>query len=218
MAFKSGFDRIWFTCIVKNQWLPIMGKPHETRKAEIIEAATQLAAGKGLRHVSAQAIADRVGIAQPTVFRHFKNRDAIFAGAIETIGQGLFAAIGKFFTASDPADERLRALIRAQLKFISRNKGLPRLLFSDRLHNDSTVLKSAIQKVMGGYYGHMAKLISDGQQDGSFRTDLDADETARFVAATIQGLIMRWSIFDFDFALEDEAEPLWRFLYSAIRA
>jgi hypothetical protein len=62
------------------------------------------------------------------------------------------------------------------------------------------VLKSAIQKVMGGYYGHMAKLISDGQQDGSFRTDLDADETARFVAATIQGLIMRWSIFDFDFA------------------
>ncbi len=194
-----------------------MGKPHETRKAEIIAAATQLAADNGLRHVSAQAIADRVGIAQPTVFRHFKNRDAIFAGAIETIGSGLFAAIGGHFTASDPADVRLPQLIHAQLDFIGRNKGLPRLLFSDRLHNDSTILKLAIQKVMAAYYGRMAGLIRDGQKDGSFRSDLDPDETARFVAATIQGLIMRWSIFDFDFHLQKEAKPLWHFIQAAIR-
>ena len=195
-----------------------MGKPHNTRKQEIVEAAMQLAAHKGVSHVSAQAIADRVGIAQPTVFRHFKNRDSIFAEAIEKIGQDLFQAIGRHFTDSGPADERLRQVIDTQLHFISRNKGLPRLLFSDRLHNESAALKAAAQSIIVNYNDHIAELIREGQSSGCFRKSIDAAETARLVSSLIQGLIMRWSIFDFDFALQKEAEPLWNFLHAAIKA
>jgi len=195
-----------------------MGKPHSTRQQEIVDAAIFLAANKGVRHISAQAIADIVGIAQPTVFRHFKSCDAIFGAAIEKIGMGMFAAIGEYFTNPGPADERLKNLIHAQLHYISDNKGLPRLLFSDRLHNDSDALKGAIQMVMGNYYNLMAALVRDGQAEGSFRRDIDAEETARMVAALMQGLIIRWSIFDFDFSLRDEAAPLWGFIHAAIRA
>ncbi len=194
-----------------------MGKPHSTRQQEIVDAAIFLAANKGVRHISAQAIANIVGIAQPTVFRHFKSCDDIFGAAIEKIGKGMFAAIGGYFTEPGPADERLKNLIHAQLNYISDNKGLPRLLFSDRLHNDSIALKGAIQMVMGNYYNMMASLIRDGQAEGSFRRDIDAEETARMVAALMQGLIMRWSIFDFDFTLQDEAAPLWAFIHAAIR-
>jgi AcrR family transcriptional regulator len=204
------------TCFARTPWT--MGKPHETRKQEIIDAAIYLAANRGVRHISAQAIADRVGIAQPTVFRHFKSCDAIFAASIEKIGLGLFEAIGEFFMSSGPADERLKNLIKAQLHYISQNKGLPRLLFSDRLHNDSVQLKAAIQMVMGNYYNFMAKLIREGQAEGCFRANLDADESARFVVALIQGFLMRWSIFDYDFELQDEAEPLWNFVSAAIKA
>lgn len=160
-----------------------MGKPHEERKQEIIEAAMELAAEQGVKRVTTQAIADRVGIAQPTVFRHFKTRDAIFAAAIDWLAMGLFKALGVFFTGSGPADERLRKLIARQLEFISKNKGLPRLLFSDRLHLESPSLKAAVQKVMNRYTEQIANLIREGQESGCFRADLDPDETGRYVAA-----------------------------------
>lgn len=194
-----------------------MGKPHEQRQQEIVEAALELAAEQGVKKVTTQAIADRVGIAQPTVFRHFPNRDAIFAAAIDWLARGLFAALGAFFTGSGPADERMRALIHAQLAFIERNKGLPRILFSDRLHLESPVLKAAVQRIMRRYMEQIASLVRAGQAEGRFRSDLDPEVTACHVAALIQGTVMRWSIFDFGFSLEDEAETLWAFLARSLR-
>ncbi len=194
-----------------------MGKPHEQRKQEIIEAAMELAAEQGVKRVTTQAIADRVGIAQPTVFRHFKTRDAIFSSAIDFLAGNLFRALEGFFTSNAAADERLQKLIQRQLEFVSKHKGLPRLLFSDRLHLESPTLKAAVQKVMSRYVERVAIIISDGQKSGVFRADLDAEETARYIAALVQGLIMRWSIFDFGFALKDEADDLWRFIHAAIK-
>ena len=51
-----------------------MGKPQEERRKEIVQATMDLAAEQGIKKVTTQAIADKVGIAQPTVFRHFKTR------------------------------------------------------------------------------------------------------------------------------------------------
>jgi len=194
-----------------------MGKPHEERKQEIIEAAMELASEQGVKRVTTQAIADRVGIAQPTVFRHFKTRDAIFASAIDFLSRSLFSVLDVVFTSREPANVRLQQLIQKQLFFISKHKGLPRLLFSDRLHLESPALKATIQKVMSRYVERVAMIIHEGQESGCFRADLDAEETGRYVAALIQGLIMRWSIFDFGFDLADESDGLWRFIHAGLR-
>ena len=193
-----------------------MGKPSEQRKQEIIDATLDLAASLGVKKVTTQAIADHVGIAQPTVFRHFKTRDAIFVAAISYIGEALFRNLAAFFSGAGPADERLHQLVRAQLKFISRNKGLPRLLFSDRLHLESPLLKQAVQKIMNGYIQQVSRMIREGQAAGLMRESLEVEESAWLVAALIQGLVMRWSIFDFDFDLAAEAEPLWEFIAAAL--
>jgi len=194
-----------------------MGKPAEQRRQEIVEAALELAAEQGVKRVTTQAIADRVGIAQPTVFRHFKTRDAIFAAAIDFLVSNMFKVLEVFFISNGPADKRLQELITKQLGFISQQKGLPRLLFSDRLHLESPALKATVQKVMTRYMGQIAKLIKEGQDTGCFRSDLNPDEASRYVAALVQGLIMRWSIFDYGFTLEKEAGPLWKFLHASLR-
>lgn len=193
-----------------------MGKPHKERKSEIIQSALALAAELGVKKVTTQAIADHVGIAQATVFRHFKTKDAIFAEAIGWLANNLFKVLASSFDSDANADERLKLLITRQLKFISQHKGLPRLLFSDRLHLESPTLKKAVQKIMQRYTTKVAQLIKEGKESGCFRDDLDADKTAQYIAALIQGLVMRWSIFDFDFELEHEAEGLLDFISLAV--
>jgi len=194
-----------------------MGKSHEERKQEIIQSTLELAAEQGVKKVTTQAIADRVGIAQPTVFRHFKTRDDIFAGAIAWLAGKLFAVLDATLNEQMPPERRLQEMIRTQLEFVAQHKGLPRMLFSDRLHLESPVLKKAVQKVMGQYTGRVADVIQAGMDSGCFDQRLDPNVSARYVAATIQGLIMRWSIFDFSFRLEDEADRLWEFIHAALR-
>ncbi len=194
-----------------------MGKPHEQRRHEIIQAALALAAEQGVKKVTTQAIADRVGIAQPTVFRHFKTRDEIFAGAISWLANQLFLMLDTTLDDEMTPDRRLERLLRTQLRFVSRHKGLPRMLFSDRLHMESPVLKQVVQKVLGRYTQRVAAVIQDGVESGCFHHSQDPEQSARHVAALVQGTIVRWSIFDFGFSLEEEAEDLWNFIQAALR-
>ena len=176
-----------------------------------------LTADQGIKRVTSQAIADRVGIAQPTVFRHFKTRDAIFAAVIGWIAENLFKAISAGALPDDPPDEQLRLLITRQLTFINKHRAIPKVLFSDLLHLESPQLKAALQEVMDRYMKRVTALVHEGIQTGRLREDLDAVETARYVTALIQGLVLRWSIYEFSFSLEEEADLLWEFLWSALK-
>lgn len=192
-------------------------KSSKERKAEIVSAALDLMSERGASEVTAQAIADRIGIAQPTVFRHFGTRNAIFRAALQFIAGQLFDLLQRVdATRGQRADERLHGLLQRQLQIISRNRGLPRLLFSDRLHLEDPQLKKTVLGVMERYVTHVEGLILEGQEDGSFSQDLDPRTSAAFVAATVQGLLLRWSLYDFAFDLEGQLENLWRFVHSAL--
>ncbi len=187
-------------------------KSSEERREEIVQALLDLTAERGTRDVSTQAIADRVGIAQPTVFRHFPTRDAIFRAALDSIGRKLLDVLTPMLSGRGPADTRLRKLLARQLRFISRRKGLPRLLFSERLHLEDPELKAVVRNIMARYTSRLETLLQEGIAQGYFRQDLDTGETARLIVAMIQGLVMRWSLSDFEFPLEQQGEVLWRFL------
>ena len=193
-----------------------MRKSTDERRAEIVQGALEVAAERGLGHVTTQAIADRVGIAQPTIFRHFKTRDAIFRAAMEWIAKSLFAAMEGIFSADMPADERLRQLLDRQLRFVGKRKGIPRLLFSDRLHLEDPALKETVRAVMRRYTERLSGILEEGRQAGRFRPDIDPDQTAVMIAATFQGLVMRWSIHDFAYPIEEQADVIWRFIRPAL--
>ncbi|MBE9504118.1 MAG: TetR/AcrR family transcriptional regulator [Proteobacteria bacterium] len=193
-----------------------MGKPHEERKEEIIKKTLELAAEEGVTRLTTQAIADRVGIAQSTIFKHFKTRDAIFSAAINWISGQIFRLLEETSRESTSPREQLQYLINRHLTLMSRHRGLPRLLFSDRLHLESPHLKKTVQQVMARYMTLVSDIIREGIEEDQFRNDVDPEETARCFVALLQGLILRWSIFDFSFPIEKEGEALWRFLWSSL--
>ncbi|PKM46200.1 MAG: TetR family transcriptional regulator [Gammaproteobacteria bacterium HGW-Gammaproteobacteria-1] len=194
-----------------------MGKSHDIRRQEIVEATLDLAAEQGLKKLTTQAIAERVGIAQPTIFRHFKSRDAIFGAVIGWVAENIFRVLEQLESEQLAADQRLRRLLQRQLAFAGRRRGIPRLLFSDRLHVESPELKAAVREIYQRIIARIAALLQEGRTQGCFRSDLDPEQTALFIGALMQGTILRWSMMDFGFELEDEAEALWTFLWPTLR-
>ena len=194
-----------------------MGKPQEQRQKEIVQATMDLTAELGIKKVTTQAIADRIGIAQPTIFRHFKTRDAIFSAVIGWIAENLFKAISSGLNPNDKPDVQLHKLLQRQLTFINKHRAIPKVLFSDLLHLESPKLKASLQEVMNRYIKRVTQLLDEGKQCNVFREDLDVDQTARYIAALIQGLVLRWSVYEFNFSLEEEAEIIWRFLQPVLK-
>jgi hypothetical protein len=128
----------------------------------------------------------------------------------------MFAELEPVFTSIEPADVRLEDLIYTQLRFVSEHRGLPRLLFSDRLHMESEELKHIIKNAMNNFTNRITKLINQGVTEGVFSKDVQADSAAKYLIALFQGLMMRWSIFDFEFQIENESANLWRFYSNAL--
>ena len=73
-----------------------MSEPSADRASEkrrrIIEAAKFLVLRNGLRATTMEAIAREAHIAKPTLYAHFPDKDAVFAGIVDTVMDELMAA------------------------------------------------------------------------------------------------------------------------------
>lgn len=192
-------------------------KTGDERRAEIIQSSLELASEVGIAKVSTQAIADRVGIAQATVFRHFKTRNDIFRAVLEFVAGNVFKALEGQLLSDKPADVRLETFIKRHLALVSKMKGVPRILFSDRLHVEDPELKKTVQGIVTKLTGNISKLIEDGIKEGVIDKNTNSDQMARMVVTLVQGSIVRWSIFDFAYPLTDTADEIWNVIWPALK-
>jgi AcrR family transcriptional regulator len=104
-------------------------------RSEIVAAATKLLVASGNpEHVTLRAVAREVGIAAPSIYLHFADRDELLMAV-------LIDAEGRFERAlrsADPGPEthphaRCRAIGLAYAHFASRHKGAYQVLFSGLL-------------------------------------------------------------------------------------
>ena len=190
-----------------------MRKSGDERRKDIAAAVLDMAARMGVAKVTTQAIADELGIAQATVFKHFKTRDDIFLAAVGLIGEEVFSELGPIFANTEmPSAERLHAVISRHLAVIEQRKGIPRLLFSDLLHMESPELKTAIYKLMKGYEEKVSNLISEGIKDGSIAANVDPQVASKTLTTLVQGTVLRWMLLDFEFSLTDQDGVIWKTL------
>lgn len=65
-----------------------------------------------------------------------------------------------------------------------------------------------MRQMMKAYAGRVAGLVIEGVEDGSIAPDTDPALLAQTVVTLIQGVVLRWSLFDYAFDLEDQADVI----------
>jgi AcrR family transcriptional regulator len=103
------------------------------RRAEILDVAGKEFAARGFAGTQVQAIADRLGVGNGTVYRYFPTKEALFLAAVEQGLAGLTAEMDAI--VDDPADdpvEQTRRAVRAYLRFFHRRPELAELFIQER--------------------------------------------------------------------------------------
>lgn len=102
---------------------------HGDLRETLVTAATAIVRARGHEAVTLRAVAARIGVTEPAVYRHFAGKDDLLA---EVGARGLRGMEGALVAALGPADPyaALAAVGRAYVRYAQENQGWFRLWFS----------------------------------------------------------------------------------------
>jgi AcrR family transcriptional regulator len=111
----------------------------KTSRAEIVQAALDLINESGMEALSMLAVAERVGVRGPSLYKHFADRQALM-GAVETHLFGLLAA--ELAGAAETSPGAAKRMAFAYRSFAKRNHRAYAMLFSSALSEREAVAAS----------------------------------------------------------------------------
>src|SRR5687768_10699205 len=168
--------------------------PPPTRRAEILEAATELFAASGSRGTSIAAVAKRVGMTDAGVLHHFRTKEALLLRVLHEYGRSVEAQIEN---AGARGIDLLR-LVRNWGIGMERRPEISALLITlttEHLTDDSPVrraLQAAYRRGLDRYIAAFATAAALGD----LRSDLDPVHEASALIAHLDGIRLQWFLAD----------------------
>ena len=171
--------------------------PAKERRLVTVKTVVELAGEQNPSEITTAAIAERMGLTQGALFRHFANKEAILQAVMEWAGAHLMARIEKAVAKQSPPCAALESMFMAHVDFIVKHPGIPRMLFGELQGSEETAPKQMAQKLISRYGALRNNFFEKGKSDGDIDPDLDNGTAATLFIGTIQGLVMQ-SLIDGD--------------------
>ena len=163
----------------------------EERRAATVQAVVDLAAEQNPADITTTAIADRMGLTQGALFRHFPNKDAILEATMTWVGERLLVRVDKAAEGAKSPAAALEAMFMAHIDFAAKHPGVPRMLFGELQRSGETLAKRMVQTLIRQYEQRLRRLMEAGKVQGELDADLNVDAAAVLFIGTIQGLVMQ---------------------------
>jgi len=161
-----------------------------SRKDTLLKAIIELFAEKGYNGTSTTEIAEKAGVAQGTLFYHFKNKEGMLLFILDDILGKYLADMEEIAQAPLGGLEAIKALIRNSTLFRQTHSQellvLMRDFPADLIHTDSMQMGVIVQ-FFTRLHGAFRNCLERGQQDGSIRK-LDAEKYAHILLGMLSGL------------------------------
>lgn len=187
-------------------------QPTEVRRRQIADAALQIVAFEGAHRLTAAEIAQRVGMADGSLFRHFSDMQAIIRAATERLGERL----SEDLEASDPQPlRRLRAFFLRRFELLRKNPELGVLLFTDRL--SQLAGPGGVREIKGRSVAFIRDCLRQAQAEGLVAPDLPVEMLVWVVRGTMRGAAVEEQTSPPEGLRGLEAEAVWDALETILR-
>lgn len=156
----------------------------EVRRQQIAEAALRIIARRGLNRLTAVELAREVGIADGTIFRHFRDKTEIVRWAVDALRQ----LLARDFPP--PAHlaplERLERFVQSRLQMAESDGNLCALAFSDRLREAAGPEGLApLEELTRSTFRFVETCLREAQAEGSIDPSLPLQPAAVLVMGAL---------------------------------
>jgi AcrR family transcriptional regulator len=204
---------------VRRQAPPGVHAGGSQRQRQIVEVVLDLVAERGADSVSIQAIADRIGVTQPAIFRHFRDKQAIWSAVMEWLADNLrqIHAIAELQSNESPTGV-LRRMFLDHVRMIEHYPALAKVVFSDHLRLQFPSLQTRFAAIHDEYQVRVMDLIGRAKKQKLVPSSISNEGAATLYFCMVQGLGFQFSIARRPMRLTHEAGQIFALYLRAIGA
>lgn len=210
MNGENGQTEPWMEALLREGFYGEKDGPKTEKQARILAAAIEVFAEKGYAGSSTSEIAKLAGVAEGTIFRHYRTKKELLVSIVTPALLRMMAPFlirgfggvldGKF----DSFEQFLRAMIDNRIEFAARNKRLLRIV-AQELPFHPEVREQFKAVVLTKVLDRLTVVIEQLQRQGQLAL-LPPPTIARLTASTLIGYILARLAMAGDPGWDDEAE------------
>lgn len=160
-------------------------KKRGTKLPIILRAALECFTAKGIHATTTKEIADRAGVSEGAIYRHYAGKQALAEDLYITHLDYMTSLLEKRLPAEDSLREKLYTLVEGCFRFFDEDPSL----FSYLILSEHSELGKTTRKVR-----HIRHLILDILNDGRSRGEV-RDTDLEVLSACLIGMIIRVAVF-----------------------
>ncbi|HAT40915.1 MAG TPA: nucleoid occlusion factor SlmA [Rheinheimera sp.] len=159
------------------------------RKQEILQAlAVMLEKNPGQR-ITTAALAERVGVSEAALYRHFPSKARMFEGLIEFIEESLQKTIFDILQKHKQTEHRVQLIVQMLLLFAEKNPGMCRLLTGEALQGEQERLRERIALLFDKLEQQLKQCLRERRLREGKPLGGDEAALASLLLATVEGKI-----------------------------
>ncbi|HSN19036.1 MAG TPA: TetR/AcrR family transcriptional regulator [Usitatibacter sp.] len=189
----------------------------EQRQTGIVAAVLALARERGPDAITTQAIAERIGVTQGAIFRHFPDKEAIWLAVFSWVRLALGEVLDAAMRAGDSPLGKIERAFHAHVAFVAANPGVPRVLFHELQYLGDSPVGREVRAMINAYRDRLALLFRQAKAAGELPRSLDARIAPIVLIGAVQSLVIQASIAGDERGMEASARKVFPLLLDGYR-
>lgn len=184
-------------------------KTSEARQRQIVEAARNIIATRGIEALTIREIAKEVGISEGDIYRHFASKKVILLFLIEDVEKTLMELVERAVSEEREPIQSLENVLKAHLSYVEQRRGVSLLIVAETLRLADKDLRKRMFEVVNRYIARIEEILAQVMRSGHVSKDIDLGTAALTFFALIHATITLWALSDASFSLTEKHKPLW---------
>jgi AcrR family transcriptional regulator len=161
-------------------------------REKIILAGAEIIIHEGLKRFTAKNIANKIGITDAAIYKHFPSLDAIVVEIINRYISRCSQSVDRAKELGLSTEETLKQVMREHIKVLEETKGAVPVLCFEFSRSGNKKFFDTLHKFVEDYKKKLSEIIKKGQGEGLVREDIDPTETAMLFVGLIQAKVFAY--------------------------
>ena len=161
----------------------------EEKRRLILDAAVRVFARDGFHTSRVGDIAEEAGVAHGLLYHYFSSKDEVLLTVFSENWSDLLVRFEAVESSEEPADEKLRGLVKILLRTWRNDPALVTVMVRDVARTEQ--LRVQVVEVREAF-AILERVIEEGQASGEFRRDVDARFASWIVYGGLEEILTGW--------------------------
>lgn len=178
------------------------------RQKEIIAASIVLIDEKGIQGLTIKNLAFAIGVSEPAIYRHFKNKIEILISILDFFNSEIKEMLIGVLEGTGTSIFKIEQLYKKHFQKFQHMPSLVSVIFSEELFRNEKILMEKIAGIIDQNNKALNAIIVEGQGKNEIRSDIPAMELSVITIGTLRMFVKRWQMSRYSFDLMEQGEGI----------